>query len=92
MPRRALLPSILGLFVSSPAFAQASTNDAIVRVVDVGAGLCVVIAVPDGHGMLFDAGPQGATRCQAAVRELVPGRRLDLAGTATTRVSMRNGS
>jgi competence protein ComEC len=28
--------------------------------------------------MLFDAGPQGATRCQAAVRELVPGRRLDL--------------
>jgi hypothetical protein len=28
--------------------------------------------------MVFDAGPPGATNCQEAVRELVPGRRLDL--------------
>jgi beta-lactamase superfamily II metal-dependent hydrolase len=61
---------------AAPTAAQ--SGDAVVRVVDIGAGLCAVISVPGGHGMLFDAGPAGATNCQDAVRELVPGRRLDL--------------
>jgi competence protein ComEC len=65
-----------GLCLATPALSQ--TTDAIVRVVDIGAGLCVVIAVPGGHGMLYDAGPPGATRCRDAALELVPGHRFDL--------------
>lgn len=73
--------AICGTGIASSAEAQAATplaTDAVVRVVDIGAGLCAVISVPGGHGILFDAGPPGATRCQNAVRELVPGRHLDL--------------
>src|SRR4051812_3160246 len=70
------LVALIALLCAAPATAQ--TTDAIVRIVDIGAGLCAVIAVPGGHGMLFDAGPAGATNCQAAVRELIPGRHLDL--------------
>lgn len=68
----------LSLLAASQAAAQSSADDAVIRVVDIGPGLCVVAAVPGGHGMVFDAGPQGGVRCQAAVRELLPGRRLDL--------------
>jgi competence protein ComEC len=70
------LVALIALLCAAPATAQ--TTDAIVRIVDIGAGLCAVIDVPGGHGMLFDAGPAGATNCQAAVRELIPGRHLDL--------------
>jgi competence protein ComEC len=45
--------------------------------VDVGAGLCVVVAVPTGQAMLYDAG-RGGDRCGNAVRELVLGRRSEL--------------
>lgn len=75
---RSFLLAGLALLGASPAIAQPSSSDAVIRVVDIGAGLCAVASVPGGHGMLFDAGPPGATNCQAAVRELVPGRRLDL--------------
>jgi beta-lactamase superfamily II metal-dependent hydrolase len=78
MSRRSSLLAGLFILAASPAIAQPSAGDAIVRVVDIGPGLCVVAAVPGGHGMVFDAGPPGATRCTAAVRELIPGRRLDL--------------
>jgi len=70
------LVALIAFLCATPAAAQ--STDAIVRVVDIGAGLCAVISVPGGHGILFDAGPPGATNCQSAVRELVPGRRLDL--------------
>lgn len=53
------------------------TTDAVLRVVDVGAGLCVVITVPGGHAMLYDTGP-GGDSCAAAVREMVPSHHLDL--------------
>lgn len=76
MKRVATSLSALACLCASPAVAQ--TTDAVVRVVDIGPGLCVVIAVPGGHGMLYDAGPPGGRRCVEAVRELVPGGRLDL--------------
>ncbi len=69
--------ALLAIASTVPAWGRAPT-DATVRVVDIGAGLCVVIAVPGGHGMLYDAGPRGGTRCVDAVRELVPGGRLNL--------------
>ena len=59
--------------LAAPALAQ----EARVRVVDVGAGLCVVAVVPGGHAMLYDAG-RGQPLCRQAVQELVPGGRLDL--------------
>lgn len=70
------LVALIALLYATPAAAQ--STDAVVRIVDIGAGLCAVISVPGGHGMLFDAGPAGATNCQAAVRELIPDRHLDL--------------
>lgn len=70
------LVALIALLCATPAAAQ--STDAVVRIVDIGAGLCAVISVPGGHGILFDAGPAGATNCQAAVRELVPDRHLDL--------------
>ena len=63
------------LAFATPASAQA--DGAYLRVVDVGAGLCVVAVTPDGHSMVFDAG-RGSERCTEAVRELIPGRRIDL--------------
>ena len=64
---------VLGLATGSDASAQ----DAYLRVVDVGAGLCVVAIVPGEHAMVYDAG-RGYARCLAAVDELVPGARIDL--------------
>lgn len=75
---RILLPLVLTLLGATPAFAQSSNSDATVRVVDIGAGLCVIISVPGDHAMLYDAGPPGAARCRDAARELVPGRKFDL--------------
>src|SRR4051794_30245721 len=75
---RALLATALAFFAAGNAGAQTLSGDAVIRIVDIGPGLCAVATVPGGHGMLFDAGPPGATRCQQAVRELVPGRHLDL--------------
>jgi len=73
---RLLFAFTLAASAATPSFAQSAT-DAVIRVVDVGAGLCVVVAVPGGHAMLYDAGPGGG-RCLAAAREMVPGRRFDL--------------
>lgn len=72
-----LFLTVGALVVATAAAGQPST-DAVVRVVDIGPGLCVVISVPGGHGMLYDAGPPGGRRCIAAVRELVPSGRIDL--------------
>jgi len=69
-----MLGCLLGL-VASPS--PASAQDAYLRVVDVGAGLCVIAVVPDGHAMVYDTGA-GATRCGDAVAELVPAKAIDL--------------
>jgi len=75
-----LLPAALFAAAPVPASAQAD-DDLVIRVVDVGAGLCVVIVAPDGHGMLYDAGrsagPTGGF-CRRAVAQMLPGGGLDL--------------
>ena len=58
---------------ADPAEAQ----EVYVRVVDVGAGLCVVATTPDGHSLVYDTGSDAAT-CRSAVRELVPSKNVDL--------------
>lgn len=57
---------------------QPGPNDAYIRVVDVGAGLCTVTAAPGGHYMVYDAGHWANQRCLEAVREIVQGSVIDL--------------
>jgi competence protein ComEC len=57
--------------------AYADPDGLYLRVVDVGAGLCVVAVTPDGHSMVYDAG-RGSKLCTDAVRELVPAGKIDL--------------
>src|SRR5687768_9304183 len=70
--RITLVVAALGASVS-PANAQ----DAYVRVVDVGNGLCVIARAPGGQTLLYDAGHSG-TFCPDAVRELIGSRPLDM--------------
>lgn len=65
--------ALAGLAIAS----RAGADDAYLRVVDVGAGLCVVAIVPGGHTMVYDAG-RGYARCLAAVDELAPDAKIDL--------------
>jgi beta-lactamase superfamily II metal-dependent hydrolase len=60
-----------------PTSAGAQNNEAHLRVVDVGAGLCLVATAPGGHSMVYDAGKDVPT-CLSAVREIVPGDTIDL--------------
>jgi competence protein ComEC len=59
------------------AGASAAAEEAHIRVVDVGAGLCVVATAPGGHAMVYDTGA-GSTICAEAVAELVPSGWIDL--------------
>ncbi len=54
-----------------------AVHEARLRIVDVGAGLCVVATAPGDHAMVYDAG-RGGGRCIRAVRELVPSKKIDL--------------
>lgn len=80
MTRASLIACTAGVvatfFAAAPA-ALAAPDDVYMRVVDVGAGLCVVAVAPGGHTMVFDAG-RGSSVCLSAVKELVPGRKIDL--------------
>lgn len=58
--------------------AEARAQDAVARVVDVGPGLCVVISLPGGYDMLYDAGHWNGSNCEAAVNELVADDRVEL--------------
>lgn len=71
----AALAAIALFTVTQPVAAQ--EDELYIRVVDVGAGLCVVAVAPGGHVMVFDGG-RGASLCAGAVRELVPSRTIDL--------------
>src|SRR4051812_31338768 len=62
---------------SATAAAPAGAQETYVRVVDVGAGLCVVAMTPDGHSLVYDTG-NGVATCLSAVRELVPAKKVDL--------------
>ncbi len=66
-------------------FATYAQGDVLVRVVDVGAGLCTVTRAPGPNGsehfMIFDAGSQfpfNSTFCVEAVKELVGTNEIDL--------------
>jgi competence protein ComEC len=67
----------LGALVLSVTSAPAIGQEAYLRVVDVGAGLCVVATVPGGHAVVYDTGA-GAKLCGDAVTELVPAKQIDL--------------
>lgn len=81
---RRLASCVLALFVvaEGQAFALQSTDDGVyVRVVDVGPGLCCVVAMPDDHYMIYDAGnyQDHGNSAMAAIRELIPaGSAVDL--------------
>lgn len=77
MRKAFVLAAAIAAAAASPGTAEAQANAAYMRVVDVGAGLCVVLVVPGGHAMLYDAG-RGQPRCANAVRDLVPSGALDL--------------
>ena len=71
MRKRALFIASLPFLMAAPAAAQ--QNEAIVRVVDVGPGLCVVASIPGGHDLLYDGGHWTSSTCRAAVRDAVLG-------------------
>jgi beta-lactamase superfamily II metal-dependent hydrolase len=61
-----------------PLPIDAEAQDATARVVDVGPGLCVVISIPGGYDMLYDAGHWNSSTCRTAVSELVADERVEL--------------
>lgn len=65
---RMIATALCSAMATVVAPGAASAEHAYIRVVDVGAGLCVVAVVPGGHAMLYDAG-RGQPRCRNAVRE-----------------------
>lgn len=72
------LTAIFAGVAAAGAASEAQAVDARLRVVDVGNAMCVVLSVPGGHHMLYDAGNYDTTQCAAAVREIVGNDRLDL--------------
>ena len=71
----AVAVGLFSLFISTSSLSYDEKADVLVRVVDVGAGLCTITKVPDengGHLMVYDAGgEQGKEDCIKAVRELI---------------------
>jgi beta-lactamase superfamily II metal-dependent hydrolase len=57
---------------------EAGPNDAYVRVVDVGPGLCIVVKVPGPRHLVYDAGHWTGKHCVEAVREIVGSGEIDL--------------
>ena len=76
---RLILPAaavgLLSCFISTSSLSYDEKMDVLVRVVDVGAGLCTITKVPDKNGdhlMVYDAGgEQGKENCVKAVRGLI---------------------
>jgi competence protein ComEC len=78
---RSVLARLTALFVGVAGLgfsSQAQAAEAVLRVVDVGNSMCVVIQIPGGHHMLYDAGNFRGDECSTAVREIVGNDRLDL--------------
>lgn len=78
MTRNAIL-ALAGFVVFEIAATEpARAEELYLRVVDVGNAMCVVVRVPGGHHMLYDAGNYNSEECAAAVQEIVGTDRLDL--------------
>ncbi len=65
------------LFTTLSLATVASANEAYIRVIDAGGGLCVVARTPAGSTFVYDAGSRTAP-CIDSVRELAPERTIDL--------------
>jgi len=75
---RMLLGAALALALTNTAVAQAREPEAVIRIVDVGPGLCVVASFPDGYDLLYDAGHWHGSGCREAVRDMVQDDRIEL--------------
>jgi len=64
------------IFVAFGAAARA--QEAVIRIVDVGQGLCVVATFPGANDLLYDAGHWQSSQCRAAVNELVTDQRIEM--------------
>ncbi len=68
----ATLATLLLLQAPAPAAAlNPGPDDAYIRVVDGGSGLCTITSVPGPHFMIFDAGHWQGSQCINAVREIL---------------------
>jgi beta-lactamase superfamily II metal-dependent hydrolase len=73
-----VLFAVLMLPIAASADITVGPEDVYIRVVDVGPGLCTVVAAPGGSYMVYDAGHWVGGKCIAAVREIVQGGEIDL--------------
>ena len=69
---------VVMMIATSATALEPGPDDAYVRVVDVGSGLCTVTAIAGEHYMLFDAGHWTGDHCIKAVREIVGDKVIDL--------------
>jgi len=75
MRRSFLILALAGALLCSEALAlEPEAGAAFVRIVDVGAGLCCVLVLPDDHYIVYDTGNfiDGGETAMAAVEELIP--------------------
>ena len=63
---------LISISLSVQVLAQpVGPEDLLVRVVDVGAGLCCVVKMPGDYYMVYDAG-RGSTRPLNGIGEIIP--------------------
>lgn len=67
-----------GLVADRAEALDAGPDDLYSRVVDVGAGLCVITAIPNGHYLVYDAGHWNGSKCVEGVRDVVEGEQIDV--------------
>ncbi len=83
--RHCILTALILVVCSTPAYAlDRGENDVLVRVADVGAGLCCIIVLPDADDdgkpeyIIYDAG-NGSTQTINKIKELIPeGENIEL--------------
>jgi len=77
MKRCLLFGILISLVAPNVSALDHGPNDIYVRVVDVGAGLCCVVALPGDHYMIYDAGNRDYA--MGDITEIIPDRyRIDL--------------
>lgn len=69
---------LLATFASASSIAAQQLDSVIVRIVDVGPGLCTLTRVPPGQYMVYDAGHWVGRRCIEAARAFVSGGDIHL--------------
>ncbi|MFC1738915.1 hypothetical protein ACFL1G_07705 [Planctomycetota bacterium] len=71
---RWMITAFCVLGVSNALALQPGPNDVLVKVVDVSAGLCCIVAMPGDQYLIYDAGHYSGDRMQAfgRVQEIIP--------------------